>query len=212
MASAVTAGNTLVCDAGAYGQTTDFTSITDSLSHTYLDSIPIFQTNGGTSQALGIQQYAANITGGTVNFTITGSTTILPTIVCKEISGVLTTGVLDQTNYEDTATGSTGLSSGNITTTQASEILLGGGVLSDCAGSSCTFAATAGWSEDENIPFTPGSEMGLISASRVVSSTGTYAFSYNGSESQAGALVWITTWKATTATATAARRRIINNP
>lgn len=170
-ASNTTSGNTIVCTVvWADPVNRVLTGITDSQSNTYTLSAFTRQVGGVVDVAIA---YATNITGGTtptVTASFSGSSSFGRHLQCGEFSGLATASVLDQAAgqaQDNPGTGANAVSSGNITTTQADELIVA---------ITCCFATTP--------PGTAGTSFTMFSAIttedanteyRIVSSTGTYA-------------------------------------
>lgn len=162
--SNLTAGNLLVlmCRLGANGTTM---TTTDTLGHTWVEAVNVDNAAGGRRTFL---RYVENCSGGANTITFTPSTSVTFRIAIFEYSGLLTSGALDQ----KTATGATGNSttanSGNLTTTQADELLIG-----FAERSTSTFVATGGFTIEEAVPAAPNSFLAAMDL--IVSATGTYS-------------------------------------
>ena len=117
-----TAGNMNVV-AVMWGDTTStVSSVTDSQNNTYVLAVGP-TTASGLSSAL---YYAANIIGGSNTVTVTFNTTAAwPNVNVMEYSGLSTSNPLDVTSA-GTGAGTTA-NSGSVTTTSASELIVGAG-------------------------------------------------------------------------------------
>lgn len=200
-------GSLFICDGAAWAPGAGAVNITDSKSNSY--SRPIYIGNAYNAEVQGGQWYKENGTGGaTHNFTLTYDVTGDLAIACKEVTGALTSGALDKLAYnEDNGGGiTTGLTSNSTATTaQNDELFAGLGATYISAGST-SFTAQSGFTENQERNTT---SQGLVSASKIVSSSQAAVFTFDiGVEGYN--LAWVTTWKATTAAATFAKRRIIS--
>lgn len=135
--------------------------------------------------------YKANGTGGASHsFTWTSSDSFYGVLSASEISGATTTpldktiGAIDTTSpHSSTATAAT---------TQAAELLLGMGT--NFVGVAPVNDGGAGWVERTNIPGNGSDTIGLITGTRVVAATSTYAYTWT-TGSSADSASHITTWK-----------------
>lgn len=175
-----------------------FTSITDSKSNAYTNSIADVTDNSGGKVR---QDYKAGGTGGaTHNWTLTGgSSSFFGTISVMEVSGAAASPLDQIASFADIG-GGTSHSTGNTpTTSQADELLIGfGGTIS-----TTTYTTDAGWTERLNVA-TDGSHEGIITGSQVVSATGAYAYTFTTGSSVFTAQ-GISTWKAAAAATTRQR-------
>lgn len=186
-----TSGNLFVASTGYC--CIAFTSITDSKSNSYTDSISELAEGAFTR---GRQQYKANGTGGASHtFTLTGASAgFFGTLSVTEVSGAATTSPLDQTATDTDplghgtshATASTG------TTAQANEILIGFGTDST-VGTTYATDTGAGWNELTNVGADADSE-GLLTGYRIVAATGTFTYTYTSSQ-DGNFVQGISTWK-----------------
>lgn len=163
-------GNLSVLGVAWTGSGINVSSVTDSQGNTYQSA------RAKTAASSGIDYYqiwyAENITGGTtptVTVNFSGSATFRR-IGMHEVSGLATSGSLDQTNA-GTATSGTTVNPGNVTTTVADEYLFAGGT---CFNNE-TFTQGTNW----NARTTPATD--TFTQDRIVSSTGTYATSFTDS-------------------------------
>lgn len=170
-----TTGNLLVADGATYtrdGVTSD-------------NNGPLTWTNVAATGAITgrlRQDYSKNITGKTghtFTLTCTGGNDY-PTICVREISGADTTAPLDKSATDFTSGNSTSHTTANTaTTSQANEIICGCG----SSASACTYTAGGSYTQDQNQA--TGSNEGLISARKIVSATGAYAFDFTTNNSVA---------------------------
>lgn len=194
-----TSGNLFICDSSYYFDAGGaFSSISDSKSNSYTASITD-QVSSGDTFSHGRQDYKENGSGGAAhNFTAnaTGGGPFL-SIICKEVSGALTSGALDKVASKIDNNGNTGLtSSSTAMTSQADELLAGGGTVPGNQTGDTSFTAQSGFTENDEITGVSGVTIGLTSASKVVAATGTYAFTFDTTNSFSGIIGWVSTWKA----------------
>jgi hypothetical protein len=196
-----TTGNLFICDASHYSTT--FTSITDSNSNVYVDSMAEITS---ASSVRTREQYKANGTGGSSHtFTLTTVDVTYLSLACLEVSGAAASP-LDQTASKADNSCTTGCTSTSTASTgQANELLIGTG--SGGTFSNAIFTAQSGFTQDQNI--TNG--MVLLVGHMSVSATGAYVFTFDTDHGPDIDLMGtISTWKAAAAAPTVARRRIIN--
>lgn len=166
--SNVTTGNALIVYAGSYVTGATASGVTDTLGNTYTKI-----ANGSGSQAnitWSIWATFSIAAGGANTVTCTFGSSGNTRCAVAEYSGVTS---FDQTNNGHGLSGSgpTSISSGNVTTLSASEMLVGIGFINDNA---AVFTAGSGYSLDlNNIDNVLGTL--LFIEDQVVSSTGTYA-------------------------------------
>jgi hypothetical protein len=182
----VTSGDTIVVEIGAGFDVHGLlpTAPTDNKGNTY-HLVGTVQSGGTVSLAT---YYAYNVASGTTTITINttsyyccGPIYAPVGAVAYDVTGVTTSDPLDQ-HAQGTST------SGNITTTQASEILFGGAV-----GNPFTPTADSGYTLTTAPVGPPSFHAGTAGAEyKVVSSTGTYSVSFGGS----GAFTNIASFKA----------------
>jgi len=193
--SATTTGDAIVVGINWYNDTT-ISSVSDSNGNTYNLVTTVTQTS--THKAA--LYYALNITGGASHqVTVTFSGSSDAGISVAEYSGFATSGALDQYAGASGASG-TALNSGNVTTTQATEMLIGWG---------------SAWN---SVTFTPGTNFtertdnyAASLEDRYVTSTGTYAATFTASGESGGWTAIIATFGAQGAPPAApGRRRILN--
>jgi hypothetical protein len=205
-----TSGNLFICDASNYTSGYGLTGFTDSKANTYSTAFA-YLTSSADSYVQAFQSYSANATGGTNhNFTVTFGGAGYQAIACKEVSGALTSGVLGNVSTKADNSGTTGLTSNSVTTTQPDVLLAGGaaaGITID--GSPSSFTAAGGFTQEQMIAATYGANVGLLTASRVVSSTGSYAFLFDKQISTSGTMGWVVEYKATTVSPVTRRKIII---
>jgi hypothetical protein len=205
-----TSTNLIICDAAAYlsGAAFDGTPVTDSKSNAYVTAISEI-ASASDSEARATQVYKENATGGAShNFTLTMTGNASIALACKEVSGALTSGALDKTSTKVDNSGATNNTSDlTATTVQADELLAGGGSIAQGLGATISFTATGSFTTDQSFPNVDGGAFGLISASKVVSATSTYQFTYDLDAAPDGSLGWISTWNASGGAAAPAVRR-----
>jgi hypothetical protein len=157
------------------------TSVTDNKGNTYTRRS--FQPSTGAEAAVYIYD-AKNIVGGASHqITVTLSTAKNLRFAIHEYSGADTTSPFDQ--VADDFGNSTTLSSGNLTTTQAMELLFCAGITRDGR----TFTPDGTFTQREVIPAAANTR--LVTQDRMVTAIGTYAgtFTLNSSNPWACALV-----------------------
>lgn len=194
-----TTGNLFVASSGYCCAA--FVSVTDNKSNTYANAVPEVSQDSG----LGRQDYKENGAGGASHtFTFTGdSGGLFLTFSVTEISGAATSSALDQVKSATTSVSGTSHTTGNTsTTTQANEILVGFG--SSIFATTFTTDTGAGWTEQTNQQ-TDASHEGLVTGTRIVAATGTYAYTYT-TGSSVTAVQGIATYKEASA---ATRQRCI---
>jgi hypothetical protein len=166
----VVAGHHVIV-AVAYGQASTRTvTVADSKGNTYQQDAAADLTTGQTPHALIFSSHITTqlVAGDTITVTFSASASV-PICGAYEYSGIASSSWLDQTA---TATGTgTTASSGNITTTAASEVLVG--VICNGGVSLATATVEAGWSEADNVS-TAGAK-NIEVEDLVVFATGTHA-------------------------------------
>jgi hypothetical protein len=199
---ASTTGHLFVVSVGFCCTTGDHTSITDSHSNPY--GLVIAEFASGSAFAM---QYAtAGGTGGaTHTFTSNhASAGVYATISVLEVSGAAASPLdQTQTGIDAVSCCTAHSSTSTATTAQANELLLGFGSTTDA--STFTTDTGAGWTERTNIA-SDGDTEGLITGSRVVAATGTYAYTWTTNVATR-AVSGISTWKE--ATAVGVRQRCV---
>jgi len=141
---------------------------------------------GGTGQVaiISVHNVAAGVTSVAINF----SATEWSCAIVAEESGLATSANLDQVNATAQGGGLTTWTSGNVTTTQASEVAYGFSFVPN--GASLAFVPAAGWvalsgtgiSSGQVFDATDG--LTLFGIRQALSSTGTYAASGTGPNDQ----------------------------
>ena len=167
MTSNVTAGNLIAIAVLSFGSGSPPapSSITDTLGNTYTN--PIDETNGAFTRRCQIW-YAKNIAGGANTITLNMSGTGSVAAFAWEISGLNTTAPFDQLQLA-TGTG-TAVSSGSTpTTTDANEILVG------CMWNPSAETNTPDATFTNLTQIVVGSDR-FVGGTKIVSSTGTYAY------------------------------------
>ena len=163
-------------------------TVSDSKSNTWTQ---IYQ-NRPDSKYTGIY-YVENATGG-ASHTFTLDNTAYSPFVVLEITGAKTSGALDKDENGTTASGPTARSSPTTATTaQADELLLGLGA--NVTTASITQTSAGGWTTHHNYTFTSSQYVGLIIATQIVSSTGTYDYDYTLSGGSCVTGEAIATWE-----------------
>jgi len=123
--------------------------------------------SGGSRQQIFL---ATNIAAGANSVTITPSSSTRMMMVIIEISNLSVLSTLDTSNWNDSVSTVTSLSSGNVTTTQAVDLLIGyAGTQSQAA----ALTGEVGWTVLENTSDGTNTEA-LLVQSQVQTSTGTY--------------------------------------
>lgn len=174
LAKAFTSGNTatnsILVIAQWKGSSTTM-AIADSNLNTY-STLRGPDTNGADGGGARQQAWlATNIAGGANTVTITPSLSTSMMIIIIELSNISVLSALDGSDWNDSVTTTTSLSSGNVTTTQAVDILIGYGGTESQAD---TITPAAGWTQIENN--SDGSNSQTIFAQyQVVTSTNTYS-------------------------------------
>lgn len=174
-----TAGNLLVVIVVA-GSGADTTAVNDTLGNTWTHAATAFNTGSGMRTEL---WYAENCLGGANTVTATLSASEGWVITIAEYSGLLTSGSLDQVNNSPTTASGATLNSGNITTTQNDELIVGGGCIRDVVSGTVTTAA--GFTELSNL----STNRDANASHKIVSSTGTYAWTADSTQSDSYAAV-----------------------
>lgn len=190
-----TNGNLFVASAGYCCAPSAFVSISDNKSNTFTDSIA--EVTQDLTQ--GRQQYKAVGTGGASHtFTLTGSDgNFIATLSVQEVSGAAAVP-LDKTASLASPGPATSFSSGSTAaTSQAAELLIGFGSSQDTT--TYTNDGGAGWTEQTNVATNGVNIEGLITGSKVVAATGTYAYTFT-TGSSARAVAGISTWKESSGT------------
>jgi hypothetical protein len=166
--SNVSAGNAIIVYGGSYLSGTTISSVTDNLGNLYTE-IP---NGSGIHANITWSIWATfSITGGACTVTVNyGSGSSNARIAIAEYSGVSS---FDQTSNEQglASSGPTAISSGNVTTTSASEMLVGIGFINN---DGAVFTPGTGFSLDLNNVDTTLSTL-LFIEDMAVSSIGSYA-------------------------------------
>jgi hypothetical protein len=167
--SNVTAANFLVL---AVSHHSTITSVTTSRGDTTVSAFSL--SNGASNNAS--CYYVESAVGGSTQVTVNFSTFSGNGMGVSEYSGLATSSTKDQST---TATGgfNVNYNSGNITTTQADELLIGVGVGADNAGA---FTPGASWTERVDLAATKDIHV----AERIVSATGTYNYTSTANSDQ----------------------------
>jgi hypothetical protein len=164
--SNVTAGDAIICYAGSYITGTTCSAVNDSLFNSYTQ----IASGSGTQANITYSIWAAfAVTGGACTVTPTFGGSGNTRCAIAEYSNVSS---FDQTNNGHGLSGSgpTSISSGNVTTTTAAEMLVGIGFIND---NGAVFTPGSGYSLDlNNIDNTLATL--LFIEDQAVSSTGTY--------------------------------------
>ncbi len=132
--------------------------------------------------------YAANIRGGADAVSFHWNTTNWNIVGIDEYSGVATSSPLDQIN-QGSGANLTSISSGNVTTTQANELLF-----SSFAGTSGgTPSVSAGWTTE--LSNNANGNIDIDSANEIASTTGNYSNTFSGLASYGTGGVYIVAFK-----------------
>lgn len=172
------AGNLIVVGGGDAGATSGHTlSVSDSLGNTYTAAQSNFT---GTNNNVLSLWYAANILAGANTVTVTVSASGFDHYCwAAEYSGVVTATPLDQ-SVTGVNISTTSFTSRNVTTTQASELLIG---WSMSGNGSATASAGAGWTLQASTTFgsqSPAWEDQIVSATGAFAATFTYSAAVSG--------------------------------
>lgn len=172
------AGNLIVVGGGDAGATSGHTlSVSDSLGNTYTAAQSNF--TGANNDVLSLWYVASSLAGAnTVTVTVSG-TGADHYCWAAEYSGIATVTPLDQTTAAANA-GVTAWTSGNVTTTQASELLIGWAMGGNGA---ATATAGTGWTLQAST--TAGSQSPAWE-DQIVSVTGTFAATFTYSAAVSG--------------------------
>jgi len=168
--SSVSAGSLLLCAISGYdAQAPKTYTVSDDQGNSWSD---IHEINYQTHD-VGVMSYAMNAGAGSTTVTVTADsgTSAYFTVVIVEVSGIKTSGALDQNNYSSTS--GTSWDSGNIATTQDDEYLFGVFAHDD---GNFTLTEDGAWTlifEEE----TQSADMPISVCERIVSSTLTESFS-----------------------------------
>ena len=193
--SNTTAGNFIVV-AIRLGSATVVPTVADSGGNTYTEDRRQVQTTDGHRAFI---FSAPNIAGGADTVTVTWTGGVSIRFAIHEYSGLATSGALDQVNSGEDTT-NTAWNSGDVTTTQADELLFGfasgqnSGVRTVTKGAAYTLRQY----------LTTASQFRIITEDQIVSATGTYNANWtidNGTENKTAV---ICTYKAPAAAGAAA--------
>jgi hypothetical protein len=181
-ASNTTAGDLIVFVVGATNLSTGTISDTAGDSFTLATSTICTGAPCGYANSQSDVYYASNINGGadTVNFAWTSAPGNESQAIF-EYAGIATSSPVDQINSAIGGPSLTSINTGNITTTQASELLFSS-VTTDNGTSSPT--VSGGWTEETN-GFLDINYLSVITADQTVSSIGTYSNTFGGFPSTA---------------------------
>jgi hypothetical protein len=192
--SNVTSGNLIVAILSSYygDSTVGSAAASDTLTNSYATAVSVVDATNITTTVLSTYTfYALSGSGGANTVTIgslSGSYVVLTII---EYSGMAAASVLDQANKFRQYSGGAEATyaSGNVTTTQADELLIGA---IDTLQASDIFTPDSGWSEVGLV--TNGNNSHMV-FERIVAATGTYNNTGGLSPSQTGFSVTIATFK-----------------
>ena len=163
--SNVTAGSLLVC-ASYITDVSGPTSVTDTPTQTYAVDVRQDQAANGNENSI---WSTPNSVAGANTLTTNTSAAFTHRNTILEYSGMATSTPKDQSNSADTAS-ATSLASGNITTTQADEVL----ICLFSSGAADTYTADGAFTVEETILVGAGVNRAQTQ-DRVVTSTGTYS-------------------------------------
>lgn len=180
-----TAGNFLVCCIGTSG---DVTNVTDTRGNAWSKAVD--QNQSGILLFSDIW-YVPNCANGANTVTLSGGFGGFEIIGVAEYSGVATSTPIDQTNSANNSINNP--DSGPVTTTQASELLVG--VIAH-AGNNSAITFDSPWTQREDKQ--AGGIRRMAFADRIVSSTGTYNATGTFATSPADWQALIATFKAET--------------
>lgn len=179
-ALSTTTGNTLIVDIVIAKQYANYSSIADTSSLTWTQSIAPFVTGtDGITFSEGRELYNCNITGNashTVTVTLDASGHGVFSV--EEISGLLTSGALDQVSHTSegsTTNNATHTCASTSTTSQANQLWHGFG-FDNIKNAFHTYTVGAGWTQGQKVNDAGAS--GIITGYQIVSSTGTPGFVY----------------------------------
>ena len=175
---------TLISNQGATG----FTSFADSKGGTWQTAVD-WTANGGDFVRI---MYAENPTVGTAHtFTLTYSGSVFTVVNVAAYSGMATSSTLDKT-ATGTGNSTSLLTSATATTTQANELLIGGGTIN--AGTNSTFTAGASYTVRAQEGLAGSGADGFLEE-RIVSSTGAYTAAATWGGSAGAWIIAIATFK-----------------
>lgn len=182
-----TTGNLFVTASGHYTDGTN-TAISDSKGNVYsLITAELTQTN---LDDVRLDAKEAGTGGASHTFTWTSSDSFYGVIAATEISGMAASSVFDKTaGVADS--GASHSSGSTAATTQANELLYGAGL--NFQGVASVNDGGAGWIERANVAGDGVGVIGIIVGTRVVSATGTYAYTFTSAGSNTAQ--HIATWK-----------------
>ena len=132
-------GDLNVCKVGWYDQTTSISSVSSSNGNTYNPVGSVYTVSGGAGNVGRMLSYVAiGVNSGLESFTVNFSASANdPEITCGEYSGINAVDVSAITNGTGTA-----MSSGNVTTTSAADVLVGFNLVANA-----TSAPETGWTQ-----------------------------------------------------------------
>jgi hypothetical protein len=177
-------------------------SIADSKSNTYTGTTAEI-ASGDADGRNARQLYKENGAGGSGHtFTLNvGNANGYAGLVVREVSGALISGSLDQTATKNNNSGTTGMTTSlTAATAQGDEIVCGFGA-GTIAGNNFTNHSGNGFTVDQTINFAGGVSEPQISASKVVSVTGTYEYTWDAAGSETGIIGIVGTYRAVVAAA-----------
>lgn len=161
------------------------TGIVDSAGNTY--SLDRQHTNGGAITTIASAPVTTQLpSGGTITITY-GSSAFARIAYAQTVTGLASAGRVDQVNSASQFSAAT-WDSGNVTTTQADEILIGVSVVAGTATTSTAGGSATEMADTQSGSNTFTSVYRILSATATLSATGTWA-SVAGSPDQATAVV-----------------------
>ena len=170
------------------------TTVTDSNSNTWTQAVISNDRNFPVAAIYYAPISTSCATANCETITISFTATVDRNMTVAEYSGLTTFGALDQINHTENA-GSTSLTSGNVTTTQALELMIG--VAVPYSTTSPLPTAGAGWTSQAAAAV--GTAECYIFEDQNVSSTGTYAATATSGFSPTATATAIATFKAAAA-------------
>ena len=177
------AGNAIIVIAQWANSSTITMGVADSNLNSYT-SLRGPDSNGADGGSGSRQQIwlASNIAAGANTVTITPSANVKMMLVIIEVQNLSILSTFDQSNWNDSVTATTSLTSGNITTTQATELLINYGGTESAAD---TITNGSGWQPIQNTSDSPNSQT-LMAQYQVVTNINTF----NGAATISPASTW----------------------
>jgi hypothetical protein len=177
------AGNAIVVIAQWANSSTITMGVADSNLNTY-STLRGPDSNGADGASGSRQQIwlATNIAAGANTVTITPSANVAMMLIIIEIQNLSLLSTFDQSNWNDSVTATTSMTSGNITTTQATELLINFGGTESGAD---TITNGSGWQPIQNTSDVTHAQT-LMAQYQVVTNINTF----NGSATISPASTW----------------------